>query len=409
MKKCFLTIILIASILLCAANSAVVRRDRAILRSGPGSFYEIKAELVKGTKFDILAEENGWYSIETAQTNGFVSQKVTSEKNNSNDVFSKMGTQQTDLRISQHGMSAGVKGFAERFTKSFDGSSKFLSIFSEYQLDSKAYKQFRKATYQDFSLKKNRKKIAIPPAKFKDYFSQAEEGLGIAIASQIAALGLFQNPDLLDYVNQVGNIVVESSDTYDIGFKFFILNTDKVNAYACPGGIVFITKGMLQMIRSEAELAVIIAHEIAHVARHHGMLEMAERQNQIKADDAFAELEDEMEGFGIQQDENMKLVEEEMEQLSFEIFETLVEGRLEEYEKEADELAVIFSSRAGYNGREIVSILQRLKNNSSQSTNEHYTQDQIAERIIMIQNFLNHIDLPNGLFNHQTRWQRKGH
>ena len=96
-----------------------------------------------------------------------------------------------------------------------------------------------------------------------------------------------------------------------------------------------------------------------------------------------------------------------MEELSFQIFETLVNGRLEEYEKEADELAVIFASRAGYDGKALLTLLQRMKNINSQSTNEHYTQKQILDRIDMTKNFLSRIELPSNLFNKKTRWQHR--
>jgi Peptidase family M48/Bacterial SH3 domain len=407
MKKIVYLIVIIFVFSLCFAETGVVKRDRAIVRKGPGSLYEIKTELTKGAIFEIVEEKSGWYSINYNENCGFVSKKVTKERKQNQDIFSQMGRQQSDLTISQHGMSAGVKGFAERFTKAFNGAPDFFHYYSTYQLDAKEYKIFRKLTYKDFKLKKNKKKLSIPFNERKDYFSFSEEGMGIGIAAQIASLGLIRDRNLMTYLNQVGNIVVEATDVYDINFKFFILDTDKVNAYACPGGIVFITKGMLRLIRSEAELACVLAHEIAHIARHHGMLEMEERKNQIMAEDAFAEMEDEMEGFGIEQNEEMKAVEQEMEELSFQIFETLVNGRLEEYEEEADQLAVIFASRSGYNGKALLTLLNRLQINSSQTTNEHYTQDQITERITMVTTFLSQIDLPSNLFNKKARWKQR--
>ncbi len=407
MKKT-LMIFLIICAQVFSAKAAVVKRDRAIVRSGPGSFYEVEAELAKGTNFEILEEEKGWYRIEVVSLEGYISSKVTEERQQSDDVFSKMGQKQTDLKISQHGMSAGVKGFAERFTKTFDGSPDFITYQANFKLDVKAFKDFRKQTYRDFDLKKNLKQLNIPPARNKEFFSMAEEGLGIGIAARIsAAFGLYRDQQLLQYINQIGNLLVDVTDVYDINFKFFILDTDKVNAYACPGGIVFITKGMLKTIRTEAELALVLAHEIAHIARHHGMLEMAERRHHIAADDAFAEMEMEIGKFGIEQDEKMKAVEEELEELSFQIFENLVNGRLQQYEKEADELAVIYASRAGWNGRELLTILNRLKAGGSQSTNDHYTQQQIAERLGWAEKFLNNLKLPAGLFSHKTRWQQR--
>ena len=408
MKKFVIIVFLFFTICLFAQETATVQRDRAIVRNGPGSIYEILAELAKGTSFIIIEEDSGWYNIEVESLNGYVSQKVTSERKAAADIFSKMGSQKTDLRISRHGMSAGVKGFAERFTQKFEGSPNFFELYATFRLDTKEYKKFKKDTYRDLNRKKNFKKIIIPSSDVKDYFSFPEEGMGIGIASRIASLGIYNDTALMHYVNNVGNIVVEATNVYDINFKFFILDTDKVNAYSCPGGIVFITRGMLDMIRTEAELACVLAHEIAHVARHHGMVELEERKHHVMADNAFGEMDEEMDTIGIVQDATSKAVEEEMEQLCFDIFETVMNGRLQAYEKEADELAVIYAARAGYNSRQMLTLLQRLKSSSSQSTNEHYTQDQITERIEIVRDELAGITLPNNLFDNKDRWERRG-
>jgi uncharacterized protein YraI len=409
MKKIVIILIILIAITLLAMRTEVVKRERAIVRTGPGSLFEIVAELAKGTSIDILEEEEGWLKIEHEDVAGYVSGKVIKERKSGDDVFLKMGSQKTDLRISQHGMSAGVKGFAQSYTSKFKGAPDFFDYYANYKLNPKDFRAFRKATYKGFNRKKNYKKIEIPVPETRDFFTFQEEGIGIGIASGIASLGIYNNTDLTNYVNEVGNIVVEATDAYDINFKFFILDTDLVNGYACPGGIVFVTKGMLKAINNEAELACVLAHEIAHIARHHGMIELGERRNQVMADDAFAEMDEEMEGFGIEQDETSKAVEEEMEQLSFEIFETLVNGRLAEYEQEADELAVIYASRAGYDGKSLLQLLNRLKSSASQSTNEHYTQGQISDRIQMVSSYLNRIQLPDNLFKKADRWnQRSG-
>ena len=407
MKKTLTIILLMFSILLFSQESAIVQRDRAIVRNGPGSFFQVLAELEKGSSFFIIEKDNGWLQIEKSELKGYVSRKVLVSRQTSGDVFSKMGTQKTDLRVSQHGMSAGVKGFAQNFTQKFDGSPDFLTLYTSQILDAKAYKNFRKETYHNFNRKANYNKFTIPPTDVKDYFSFPEEGMGIGIASHIATIGLYNNPDLIEYVNLVGNIVVEATDVYDINYKFFILDIEEVNGFSCPGGIVFITLGMLKMIRSEAELACVLAHEIAHVAQHHGMLEMEERKHHIMADDAFGEMEEEMDSMGIEQDEDFLSVEQEMEELCFNIYETIVNGRLQSYEKEADELAVLYASRAGYDGRQMLDLLQRLKHSSSQTNNEHYTQEQIEERIERISKSLSSLPLNTNLFDHRDRWNRR--
>ena len=407
MKRILTIILLMFSVFLLSQESATVKRDRAIVRNGPGSFFQILAELEKGTSFAILERDNGWLQIQKNELEGYVSRKVTIPREISVDVFSRMGVQKTDLRVSQHGMSAGVKGFAQNFTKKFDGSSIFLTIYTTQKFDTGAYKNFRKETYQNFNRNANYKKYVIPVSEVKDYFTFPEEGMGIGIASRIASLGIYGNLALTEYVNQVGNIVVEATNVYDINFKFFILDIDEVNGYSCPGGIVFITLGMLRMIRTEAELACILAHEIAHVAQHHGMLEMEERKHHIMADNAFGEMEEEMDSIGMKQDEEFLSVEAEMEELCFSIYETIVNGRLQSYEKEADELAVIYASRAGYNSRHMLNLLQRLKHSSSKTNNEHYTQEQIEERIERISENLSLLPLSSDLFDHKDRWNRR--
>ena len=407
MKRILTIILLMFSVFLLSQESATVQRDRAIVRNGPGSFFQILAELEKGTSFAILERDNGWLQIQKNELEGYVSRKVTIPRETSVDVFSRMGVQKTDLRVSQHGMSAGVKGFAQNFTKKFDGSSIFLTIYTTQKFDTGAYKNFRKETYQNFNRNANYKKYVIPVSEVKDYFTFPEEGMGIGIASRIASLGIYGNLALTEYVNQVGNIVVEATNVYDINFKFFILDIDEVNGYSCPGGIVFITLGMLRMIRTEAELACILAHEIAHVAQHHGMLEMEERKHHIMADNAFVEMEEEMDSIGMKQDEEFLSVEAEMEELCFSIYETIVNGRLQSYEKEADELAVIYASRAGYNSRHMLNLLQRLKHSSSKTNNEHYTQEQIEERIERISENLSLLPLSSDLFDHKDRWNRR--
>ncbi|MBT4332044.1 MAG: M48 family metalloprotease [Candidatus Cloacimonetes bacterium] len=407
MKKTLTIILLMFSILLFSQESAIIQRDRAIVRNGPGSFFQILAELEKGTSISIIEKDNGWLQIQKNDIEGYVSRKVTIPRQASDDVFSRMGVQKTDLRVSQHGMSAGVKGFAQNFTQKFDGSPDFMTLYISQKLDAKAYKIFRKETYRGFNRKANYIKFTIPTTEVKDFFSFSEEGMGIGIASHIASIGIYNDHQLTEYVNLVGNIVVEATDVYDINYRFFILDIEEVNGFSCPGGIVFITLGMLRMIRTEAELACVLAHEIAHVAQHHGMLEMEERKHHINSDDAFGEMEEEMDSMDIDQDEEFLSVEAEMEELCFSIYETIVNGRLQSYEKEADELAVLYASRAGYNGRHMLNLLQRLKHSSSKTNNEHYTQDQINERIGRISKSLSLLQSSSDLFDHKERWNRK--
>ncbi|MCB9965249.1 MAG: M48 family metalloprotease [Rhodospirillales bacterium] len=81
--------------------------------------------------------------------------------------------------------------------------------------------------------------------------------------------GLVQDQDLQTYVTQVGRNIVPYTERGDVTYKFFVLDSDTVNAFALPGGYVYVTRGLLSLANSEAELAAVIAHEIGHVTGRH--------------------------------------------------------------------------------------------------------------------------------------------
>ena len=97
--------------------------------------------------------------------------------------------------------------------------------------------------------------------------------LGRAVAATILSQYRLENNDrLTDYVNRAGRVLAMVSDvplTYG-GYHFAILASDEVNAISCPGGIIFISRGMLDRVANEEELAAVLAHEIAHVNHRDG-------------------------------------------------------------------------------------------------------------------------------------------
>jgi len=85
---------------------------------------------------------------------------------------------------------------------------------------------------------------------------------------------LYDDEKATRYVNLVGKGLASYSSRPEIEFRFAIIDTDMINAFAAPGGYIFITKGTLKMIDNEAQLAGVIAHEIAHVTEKHIVKEL---------------------------------------------------------------------------------------------------------------------------------------
>lgn len=107
----------------------------------------------------------------------------------------------------------------------------------------------------------------------EDVAAEIEFGREIA-ARVIGRYGLYQNTDVTRYVNLVGRVIAMNANRPELEFRFAVLNTDQVNAYAAPGGYVFVTRGALTRMQDEAELAGVLAHEIAHVADRHVVKEL---------------------------------------------------------------------------------------------------------------------------------------
>ena len=167
-------------------------------------------------------------------------------------------------------------------------------------------------------------------------------------------------------------------------FRFYILNDNRASAFACPGGYIFITKGIFRVCNNEAELAAVIAHEMTHVIQRHGLKELNKSQAKIKAEQAFAELEEET---GPMSDE-----EKDLEEYAANAYNNIIAPRLLAYEEEADELSMIYLKRAGYDPTAMQSMLNRLqeapKNQPDIFDDNYMKKDEFNERLIKINQFV---------------------
>jgi predicted Zn-dependent protease len=101
--------------------------------------------------------------------------------------------------------------------------------------------------------------------------TESEVKLGRQLAAQVERESKFvDDPIITEYVNRVGQNIVLHSDA-KIPFTIKVIDSDEVNAFALPGGFFFVNKGLILVADNEAELAGVMAHEIAHVAARHAM------------------------------------------------------------------------------------------------------------------------------------------
>ena len=214
-----------------------------------------------------------------------------------------------------------------------------------------------------------------------------ERAIGGALASQVVARygGLVRNPSLLRYVNLVGKAVAMTSDRPEIDYTFGVLNNEKVNAFAAPGGYVFVTKGLLRRVQSEAELACVLGHEIAHVTKKH-ILNVIRRSRAISglAQVTLASLDKNPEAFD-------EMIKEGMKSL----FENGLDQNLE---FEADRVGADYCARVGYDpagARRYLLTIQSLRLREEDAVLES-THPSGRERLDKLNEFLLTVEAPPG-------------
>ena len=182
--------------------------------------------------------------------------------------------------------------------------------------------------------------------------------VGRAVAATVLGQYRLYRDDRLNlYLNQVGQALALASDrplTYG-GYHFAVLDSDEVNALACPGGTILITRGMLDRARNEEELAAILAHEIAHV-NHKDGVNAIQRSRWVQAATALGADAARQLGQG-QLDQLASLFEGSVGDV---VKTLLVNGYSRADELAADQSAMIIMVRLGYDPNGLTDYLGRL-------------------------------------------------
>jgi beta-barrel assembly-enhancing protease len=193
---------------------------------------------------------------------------------------------------------------------------------------------------------KNAQKAKKAADIYTPWTAEQEQAIGQASAAKlINVFRLYDNPDMTKYVNLVGNTVARQSGR-SVPYHFAILDTDVVTAVSLPGGYIFITRGALANLHNEAELAGVLAHEVAHVDRRHLEKEIrAQKTAQFAKEEAASHVPAGAELISIAGSVVTRAL-------------TLQVSR--DKESEADKVGVELSSKAGYDPSGLRNFLQFL-------------------------------------------------
>ena len=187
---------------------------------------------------------------------------------------------------------------------------------------------------------------------------QQEAEIGKEYASLlVGAAPLFDNADVQRYVNQVGRWLSLNAERPDLNWRFGVLDSENINAFATPGGYVFVTKGLLARLKSEAELAGVLGHEIAHVVRKHHLNALRKGAGMQAGANILAEV-------AAARGTNRML----SDRLVSGVKEVMLRGLDKDDEFEADRMGVVIAARAGYDPYGLPAVLQMLQGMNPQDS-----------------------------------------
>ncbi len=200
--------------------------------------------------------------------------------------------------------------------------------------------------------------------------------------------GELKEPVLREYVYGLGKKLAAVSDRPHLDFEFTILDSEMINAFAAPGGYIFVTSGLLDAVNSEAELATILGHEIGHVCAWHSV-NMIEKQMGLGALAALGTIATAMHS---RPEAVVALMQ------SADLFSSLyMLGYSREHEREADRVGLRYAISAGYNPRAALAFfeyLESLEKKADIGEWESYLRSHppTGERIVLARQYIERMD-----------------
>ena len=203
------------------------------------------------------------------------------------------------------------------------------------------------------------KETQVVTNSFQDITPEQEYYIGRTVGAMILQkYEPYNNPKADRYITVMGQMLAQASDrpeTYG-GYHFLIQDSDEINAFAAPGGFIFVTRGMLRCCPHEDAVAAVLAHEIGHVQYKHGL--RAIKQSRVTS--ALTSLA--IKGAKKYGDEDLSALTKTFEESISDITKTLiVNGYSRSFENQADLAAISILQRTGYNPNGLVTMLNQMK------------------------------------------------
>lgn len=243
-------------------------------------------------------------------------------------------------------------------------------------------------------------KQAVKPADQDDELAIGRD----AAATLLGASKPIKVEQVQQYVNKVGLWVALQSDRPDLPWRFAVVDSDDIDAFAAPGGYVFITRGLLLHMHNEAELAGVLGHEISHVVlKHH--LKALQKAAQMDLLSQAAQYQLQQSGHDSQLDQQL------MDKVSGAARTLYSRGLDKDDELAADRMGVVLAARAGYDPYGLMAVLQTLESVDPKSGSMQLllaTHPAPADRIAALSKAMDaaHMDKLGDLAEGQERFEK---
>ncbi len=367
----------------------------------PTASLGVSARLSKGTELTIISTNGAWMQVQGAGTQaGWVQgprrRRLGGTPVDDNYIKSKTTAETSTGLVTkgfgkgygkQHGVSDEEAARTEQQLRSqpfeFEAFEKFLAAgklnFSEADTEPQPTtpaetdttptkpklgpsRGLPESLRQGISASRVRMDMTRDPHYFAKNFSyEEEEEMGYAVAQRLAAGKIHDSVELHEYVNLIGSTLVEHSDRSDIPYLFVVLNTPDINAFAAPGGYIFITTGCIAACKNEAELAAVLGHEVAHVARRHAARQLDDHRLKIAKSMLGAQMDKSLEELYGPMDPNRAALIKELQSMADVHYKACTAGWGQKFELEADEFGVRYAKNAGWDYSGMLEFLKVLR------------------------------------------------
>jgi len=343
----------------------------AVLREGPGSFYPVVEKLEKGTLVNVAEPRGAWFKVTSQQQMGWLPKNAFQGVRKGVDYAGLLNSEKAVV-ISSVDIAAATKGaFEAKYSEGYKVDFALVDKLDKLSIDP------MQVSFMLNTLTSGNGAIlrSLPHQTYENNViiqRDAETLLGRAMTATLVTPGFVDNGEIVEYVNAVAAIVGMKTPRYDIPFRVAVINDESIGGFGLPGGYIVITKGLLREMKSEAELACLLGHEMAHICLFHGLREFNKRGTHRKSDSAFAELNAAMgdesddpfaELNALTGDTTSPGIEDDLNRLANTSYLKIIGQRAREDELEADLFGAAYAAAAGYDPKALVNYLERIRSN----------------------------------------------